>query len=82
MPPPGAPGRLRWRHEASALPAHLLVRRDGVLGVMVADGERARFVLLPGAREGRSVSVRLPPQTLIITRGRHGLADGDEITVP
>jgi RND family efflux transporter MFP subunit len=77
MPPPlGAEGRLVWRDAQAHLPADLLVRRDGRYGVFVAEGDKARFHLLPEAQEGRPAAIDLPPDTRIVTQGRHALQDG------
>jgi RND family efflux transporter MFP subunit len=78
LPGPGHGGRLRWRG-APQLPASLISRRDGQLGVLIADGEQARFHLLPQALEGQPARVDLPGDTLIVTDGRLGLSDGDAI---
>lgn len=75
---PGASGRLVWTLPP-ALPADLLVRRDGRLGVMLADGDTARFHTLPDAEEGRPATVDLLSDALIITEGRFGLSAGDAI---
>ncbi|MEM7209445.1 MAG: efflux RND transporter periplasmic adaptor subunit [Pseudomonadota bacterium] len=81
---PGTSGRLQWE-ERNLLPANLLSRRDGKLGVLIAnnasDQSVAEFVELPGALEGRPVAVDLALDTMIVVDGRHNLANGDEITV-
>jgi RND family efflux transporter MFP subunit len=74
----GARGRLIWRM-GPALPADLLVRRGQRIGVLLAEGGRARFHPLPGAQEGRPASVALPAESLIITAGRFALETGDAI---
>lgn len=78
-PLPGTAGRLHWRTEQAHLPAHLTVRRGGQLGVLIAEDTLARFLPVPGAREGHPVPISLEPQTLIIIEGRYGLSDGDAI---
>jgi len=78
---PGTAGRLVWISPRPHLPADLVVRREAGLGVFVAEGNRARFILLPGAREGHPAALELPPATLIIDTGRHGLRDGDPIRI-
>jgi RND family efflux transporter MFP subunit len=79
--PPGSEGTLRWRAAEPLLPAELLSRRDGRLGVFVAAGDVARFVALEQAQEGRPAPVTLAPATPIILEGRFGLQDGDRISV-
>jgi RND family efflux transporter MFP subunit len=75
---PGTSGRLVWRETRPHLPAEYVVRRKGELGVFVMSGAVPEFVVLPGAQEGRPVAVALPPDTLIVTDGRHtlGVAGG------
>lgn len=79
--PPGAPGRLRWTGSAAQLPADLLVRRNGLLGLFLARRGKAVFHPLADAREGQPVAVRLPADTLLVTEGRQRLNDGDRISV-
>lgn len=79
-PVPGSAGRIHWRVTDQALPADMLVRRNGALGVMVADGNRARFHPIPGAIEGRPAAADdLGPDTLLIVDGRFAAADGAAI---
>jgi RND family efflux transporter MFP subunit len=78
---PGASGRVVWQ-APQAVPADLLVRRNGVLGLLLAQDGKARFQPLPDAQEGRPAAVQLPPDTLIITDGRFALSDGDPIALP
>ncbi len=78
---PGSAGELVWRSTQAHLPAELLSRRDGRLGVFVVDGESARFIPLPGAEEGRPAAVSLPGQTPVVTLGRFRLQDGDAVRV-
>ncbi len=80
-PPVGSQGRLIWRRAGGLLPAHLLVRRNGRLGVfMHADGY-AHFHVVDGAQEGRPVAVALAAESEIIIDGRESLNDGDPVTV-
>lgn len=78
---PGSAGELVWRSKQAHLPAELLSRRDGRLGVFVVDGERAGFIPLPQAEEGRPAVVSLPGQTPVVTLGRFRLQDGDAVKV-
>ncbi|MCG6966659.1 MAG: efflux RND transporter periplasmic adaptor subunit [Chromatiaceae bacterium] len=77
----GSAGRLVWRGEGALLPADYLVRRNGVLGVFMADGGTARFTPVPAAEDGRPALVTLPPDTHLISDGRQRLNDGDEIVL-
>lgn len=76
----GSSGRLHWSSTTPFLPADLLVRRGGQLGVFILDGAQARFVVLKGAQEGRSVPlVGLADDVLLIMGGRYALQDGDSV---
>jgi RND family efflux transporter MFP subunit len=74
--PPGSSGQLRWREPGHAVPAELLVERDGRLGVFLVDAGVARFHALPEALPGRGASVDLPSTTRIVIRGQQSLQDG------
>ena len=82
---PGVAGELVWNSERASLPAELLSRRNGRLGVFVVDDSRTRtratFIALPQAEEGRPTVVSLPPQTRVITLGRFRLNDGDAVSI-
>jgi RND family efflux transporter MFP subunit len=79
---PGTTGRLEW-YSAPMLPASLLSRRGGVLGVLVVDASKdvtkAMFVELESALEGRPAFIDLPLDTKVIVEGRQQLLPGDEI---
>ncbi|MDX9875887.1 MAG: efflux RND transporter periplasmic adaptor subunit [Spongiibacteraceae bacterium] len=78
---PGEAGRIEWRATQPHLPASVLVRREGTLGVFtVADG-RARFHPLPAAREGYPAPVELPADAAVIIDGRFNVADGARVEV-
>lgn len=77
IPAPGSNGVLRWRDPRPFVPADYLVSRGGRLGVFVVSGQRARFVPLPGAQEGRPASAAaVPADALLVTEGRLTLQDG------
>ena len=78
---PGTAGRVVWESAQAHLPPDLVLRRDGKLGVFVANGDKAKFVPLPLAQEGRPAPADLEPATAIITSGRYQLQDGDAISV-
>jgi RND family efflux transporter MFP subunit len=77
--PAGAAGRLAWSDPTPVLPAQFVVRRQGLLGILILNGEQARFHPLPDALEGQPARVDLPVDTRLITEGRHGLIDGDRL---
>jgi len=74
--PPGAQGRILWRDTRPHLPAELIVRREGRLGVFVVNGGRAHFTALAGAQEGRPVAVDLPQAARVVVKGQLLLHDG------
>lgn len=80
-PPPGSEGRLVWRDERAHVPAEFIVRRGEAYGVFIADGDKARFVVLKGAQEGRPAPLDLPPESLLVRQGRHALQDGQALSV-
>lgn len=77
----GAAGRVVWRAVQPHVPADLLVRRNGRLGVFVVEAGEARFVPVPDAREGQPARLELDPKTRVVTEGRFGLNDGDPVRV-
>lgn len=75
-PAAGTEGRLFWRDSQAHLPADLLVRREGRYGIFIAADGKARFHVLPTAQEGRPAALDLPPETSVVTQGRHALQEG------
>jgi hypothetical protein len=80
-PAVGRSGELVWRVGEGMLPSNLISRRNGVLGVFLLDSDKARFEPLPGAQEGRPVSVDLPASAVVITMGRERLQDGVSVNL-
>ncbi len=78
--PSGSTGSLVWQQTQAHVPANLIVRRGGKLGVFTLQDETAKFVAIPGATEGRPSSVKLDLDTPIIIDGRYSVKDGDKIT--
>lgn len=76
---PGSAGELVWRNHQPYLPADVLVRRGGKIGVFVAQDDKAVFQALPSEEEGRPVPSTLAPTAQIILQGRFNLQDGDRI---
>jgi RND family efflux transporter MFP subunit len=79
-PLPGAAGTLSWRSDKPFVPADLVVRRAGQLGVFIANDGVARFHPLPGAQEGRPAPIELPTTTQLIVAGRFSVQDGSTIS--
>lgn len=75
----GSTGRLRWKSPVPYLPAHLLQKRDGESGYFIIDNNRAKFIAVGTAEEGRPIFFNLTIGTRVITEGRHGLKNGEEI---
>lgn len=81
-PAAGRSGQLVWREQGGQLPASLLSRRDGALGVFLFEDGVAVFHPLPDAEEGRAASTRLPVDAEIIVQGQDRLQDGDPVVRP
>ena len=77
--PAGSTGTVRWQDPTPHIPATLVVRRGGSLGVFVQEGTVARFVPLPDAQEGRAAPTKLKPDTRIVIQGQATLADGQTL---
>lgn len=66
----GSSGRLVWLSRTPHLPAEIVVRRKGKLGIFVVEQNQPKFVALPYAEEGRPVAIpELPANTIIVTKG-------------
>ena len=76
---PGRDGRLVWVGPRPHVPAALLVRRGGRLGVFSVQDGRARFVPVPGAQEGRAAPAALLPDMPVVTEGQQALRDGSRV---
>ncbi|MBT8127526.1 MAG: efflux RND transporter periplasmic adaptor subunit [Gammaproteobacteria bacterium] len=80
--PTGSHGDLRWRDNMLALHSNLVVVRNKQAGILlVANSDRAKFIPVDGYVEGHPVTIELDADTKIITTGRHGLKDGDAISI-
>jgi RND family efflux transporter MFP subunit len=80
----GATGRLIWSSATPHLPANLLQQRNGIRGVFVVNAGRAKFVAIETAQEGRPILVPDVDSwqgAKIILDGRHGLNDGQPISI-
>jgi RND family efflux transporter MFP subunit len=76
---PGAQGRILWRDSRPHLPADVIVRREGRLGVFVINAGRAQFTPLPEAQEGRPAAAELPPTARVVVKGQLVLRDGARV---
>lgn len=78
----GRSGELVWQVASGMLPANLVSRRNGELGVFILDADdTARFEPLPGAQEGRPVAIALSPSSRVVTLGREQLQHGMAVVV-
>ena len=78
----GASGALIWRDSRPHVPAELIVRREGRLGVFAAEDGVARFHPLVEAQEGRPAPVELAPGTRLVVAGQLALRHGQPLTAP
>ena len=76
---PGAAGKLIWRDNQPHISAKLLVRRDNDFGIFINDNGKARFHIIPGAQQGRTTPVDLPPDTVVVTEGHYRLEHGQSV---
>jgi RND family efflux transporter MFP subunit len=79
--PIGSSGQVYWRSAEQQIPADFIQQRGSLLGIFIADGQKARFVELPKAQVGRPTPVGLPPDTLVIVDGRARLQDGSDLII-
>lgn len=79
--PIGASGQLVWNELAGLVPAALIVQRGRQLGIFLAISDKAKFVAIPSAQEGRPVAVDMPADTQIVSRGHIRLQDGDSLQI-
>jgi len=80
----GATGRLFWSSPIQHLPANLLQERNGQRGIFVVNGDKAKFVAIEGAQEGRPILLEdfsFWQQQIIILDGRHGLINGQQVLI-
>lgn len=80
-PKPGASGQVQWQAKTPHIPADLLVTRNGKQGVFVLENERARFVAIEDAQEGRPAPIETADGMMVITEGRFALQDGQAVSV-
>ena len=76
---PGAAGKLVWRDSRPHVSARLLVRRGNEFGIFINNTGKARFHVIPGAQQGRTTPVDLPPDTVVVTEGHYRLEDGQPV---
>jgi hypothetical protein len=78
----GVAGELIWKNQQPHVPPEVLVQREGRLGIfVVTKDKKAKFIVLENAAEGRPTYVDLPLDTMVVTRGRFQLHDGDRVSI-
>ena len=63
------------------VPVTLIVQRGTTFGVFTVQDNKAVYVEIPGAQEGRPASLDLPDDTMVVTRGHVRLQDGDDLLI-
>lgn len=77
----GVTGRVKWHSPTPHLPGYLLQQRDGQYGFFVLEHNKARFVVIEGAREGRPIKLTDSHSYQVIIDGRYGLTDQMQVKV-
>jgi len=78
---PGQSGRLVWQQARRYLPASFLVHRNDQYGVFIVEDDRAKFVPVARAQEGRPVRVDLQGDVLLIDNGRQAVRHNDLVNI-
>ncbi len=66
----GATGKIEWNTNEPHVPPEAVVRRNGRLGVWIAEGKATRFHPLPAAEEGRPApAAGLKPEQRVVVAG-------------
>jgi len=77
---PGAFGKVQWKKTSPHMPADLIVRRQGELGVFVVNKNKAQFVGLADAKEGQPVELtQISATTPVVLDGRYRLQDDSDV---
>ncbi len=78
---PGLKGRINWLSGQQFLPANLLVKRGNAYGIFVMDSDRANFIEVANAEEGRPIPIELEVDREVIVDGRHGLVNDQQVVI-
>jgi multidrug efflux system membrane fusion protein len=79
--PIGSSGEIAWTEITGVVPVTLIVQRGATFGVFTVQDNKAVYVEIPGAQEGRPASLDLPDDTVVVTRGHVRLQDGDDLLI-
>jgi len=77
----GAQGTINWHSKYAFLPAHLLTQRKNQYGIFIVDNNKAKFIEVNSAQEGRPFMLSLDGSSQIIIDGRHRVSN-DELVSP
>ena len=78
----GRAGELKWRDDRAMIPAELVLQRGEHYGFFVVREGHAHLITLPDAQPGRpAVIPSLVDDSMVVTDGRYGLHDGDEVVL-
>jgi RND family efflux transporter MFP subunit len=77
----GSVGKVQWQDKQRSITSSYIVLRDNKLGVLVAEGDTAKFIEIKTAIEGQPAVIDLEDTAQIITTGRFNISPGDSIDV-
>ncbi|MBL4762099.1 MAG: efflux RND transporter periplasmic adaptor subunit [Gammaproteobacteria bacterium] len=81
-PAVGLAGRIEWQHAVAHLPTQYLLSRNNQLGFMSVKNNKAQFIPLVTAQEGRVAALQdIPLSTIIITNQLSNLSNSDSVQV-
>lgn len=80
-PLPGSVGRLVWYSQHPHLPANLLTTVDKQLGFYIAENNKAKFIPIKDAIEGRPFKITPDFDEQIIIKGRFNVKPNDPISI-
>lgn len=71
----GVTGRVKWQSPTRHLPGYLLQKRDGQYGFFVLVQDKAKFITVEDAGEGRPIKIPQAQNHQVILDGRFGLSN-------
>lgn len=81
-PAVGLAGRIEWQHSVAHLPTKYLLSRNNQFGFMSIKNNKAQFIPLDIAQEGRLAALQnIPLSTIIITNQLSNLRHNDSVQV-
>lgn len=76
----GAEGMVNWRTQGPYFPAHLLTQRKEQYGIFIVAQDKAKFIVVENAQEGRPFHLSVDDNSQIIIDGRHRISNDDLVT--